>query len=741
MKKFIAIMLSMLIVFSATAMMGFAADVDTITSFAISSLVEVNDSAPTVEWFLAEDGNYYLFVPTSISTALCKVSFEAGGEVKIDGEKVENGSMISLNGKTAFDVSCGLKTYNVKIIEETELASIFITTASGSLDAIHADKEHKEEGYIKIIDANGLTSQYDGDLEYIKGRGNSTWKMEKKPYNLKLDKKADLFGMGKSKKWSLIANHSDTSLMRNAIIYSVAGEVLEYTPKYTPVDLYINNDYMGSYILTTRVEVGDNRVEIENLDDANEDANPDVDFDSLPLAGTRGQYSGLMEGTQKWVEIPNDPEDISGGYLMEMEIADRYDSEISGFVSDGGQPVIFKNPEYATENEVKYISGVYQNFEDAVMAENGTNENGDYYTALCDIITFQKFYAINEWASNMDCGLTSTYLYKPQGDDKLYAGPVWDFDIAFGNNSSNRYGCNYMNPEEFTVCFGRQYKNTIFGQADVKKVPTLFNALCQKEDFVAGVKTVWDNEIVSVINEMNATELDAYAAKIEGSAVANAIRWNIYGTTNVDEIKEKFKADVDFVKDFSTKRAAFLTENFGTVQKQKNANRIENLINAILGGLGSMNFDEILNILSKLGDIVGGLLGGFDIGGLLGGLDLGGLLGGLFGGGGDEETEEPSDDEDMWGDDGMNSEPNDDTTSQEPAPSEPADDNTTTDNSNNESADNNYNDDNFNTDDDSDDDSQQTSGTPVKTNSALFKWIAIIAFAIVVIGVLFFLFL
>ncbi len=592
MKKALAFILAFVVIFASTSMIGFAATEDTIDSFSVSAISFTEETVPTVEWFLAEDGNYYLFMPTSINTALCRVSFVADGDVTIDGYKVQNGGMISLAGKSSISVVCGAKTYNIKIIAETELASVFITTESGSLNAIYADKEHKEAGYIQVIGEDGFTYEYNGDLEYIKGRGNSTWQMEKKPYNIKLDKKADLFGMGKSKKWSLIANHGDTSLMRNAIIYSVAGEVLDYTPKYTPVDLYINNDYMGSFILTTRVEADDNRVEIDNLDDANEDANPDIDFDTLPLAGTRGQYSGLMEGTQKWVEIPNDPDDISGGYLMEMEIADRYDGEISGFVSNGGQPVTFKNPEYATESEVKYISGIYQNFEDAVMSEDGYNANGDYYTDLCNAETFQKFYAINEWASNMDCGLTSTYMYKPQGDDKLYAGPVWDFDIALGNNENDRYGCNYMNPEEFTVCFGRQYKNTIFGQADIKKVPTLFNALCQKEDFVAGVKNVWDNEILEVVNAMNETEIDAYADRIEGSAVANAIRWNIYGTTDINTIKSNFNADVNLVKDFSTRRAIFLTNNFGTVQTT------------------DVESGALDGILSGLGDVVEGIIGG-----------------------------------------------------------------------------------------------------------------------------------
>ncbi len=715
MKKILAVILALVLIFPATAMIAYAAGGETVATFSISAVSLTDGNTPTTEWFLAEDGNYYLFVPTSISTALCKVSFVSDGAVTIDGDKVDNGSVISLEGKSSLAVSCKGKTYNVKIIAETELASVFITTESGSLDAIHADKEYKEAGYIQIIGEDGLTREYDGGLEYIKGRGNSTWKMEKKPYNIKLDKKADLFGMGKSKKWSLIANHSDTSLMRNAIIYSVAGEVLEYTPKYTPIDLYINNEYMGSYILTTRVEVDDNRVEIDNLDDANEAANPDVDFDSLTLAGTRGQYSGLIDGTQKWVEIPNDPEDISGGYLMEMEIADRYDSEISGFVSNNGQPVIFKNPEYATESEVKYISGIYQSFEDAVMSDDGYNDEGVYYTDLCDVETFQKFYAINEWASNMDCGLTSTYLYKPQGDDKLYAGPVWDFDIALGNNDNGRYGCNYKNPEEFTVCFGRQYKNTILGQADVKRVPTLFNALCQKEDFVAGVKTVWDNEIASVVKAMNETKLDEYAQKIEGSAVANAIRWNIYGTTDVDAIKADFKSDVAFVKDFSTKREAFLTENFGTVQKQPGGFDIDNLIDAIVGGIGSMDFGGILDALSSVGGI------------------LSGLIGGLFGG--DEETPEAPDDgnsdsDGMWGE----SPSTDDNSSQSPAPSTPSDD-SSNDNSNDAPINNSGN--NSGTSNSTNNSSQATSGTPAETDGGNWGfWLAFVVIILVVLGIL-----
>jgi len=189
MKKALAFILAFVVIFASTSMIGFAATEDTIDSFSVSAISFTEETVPTVEWFLADDGNYYLFIPTSISTALCRVSFVADGDVTIDSYKVQNGGMVSLAGKSSISVSCGAKTYNVKIIAETELASVFITTESGSLDAIYADKEHKEPGYIQVIGEDGLTYEYDGDLEYIKGRGNSTWKMEKKPYNIKLDKK------------------------------------------------------------------------------------------------------------------------------------------------------------------------------------------------------------------------------------------------------------------------------------------------------------------------------------------------------------------------------------------------------------------------------------------------------------------------------------------------------------------------------------------------------------------------
>lgn len=581
MKKLIAIVLAMIISLSCLSVVVSAAEDSAISSFAIESVAEIeaeagkgDGAAVKTDWYEI-DGTYYLFVPSAIDLANAKISFNADADVFVGSTKLVNGEVTdAFNGKTEVTLTCDGENFKVIIINESTVASVFIETESGSLDAIHADKSHKEEGNITIMNSDGLSAEYKGVLEYIKGRGNSTWNMEKKPYNIKLDKKADLFDMGKSKKWSLIANHSDESLARNVAAYYAAKEAgMPYTPLFVACDVYINSEYQGAYLLTTRVEVDDTRVDIDNLDDVNEEIcidkfGEDFDMDTLKKRGHYGRWAGLLQNTQKWVEVPETGnEDVTGGYILEMELANRYSDEICGFVTSRSQPLTLKSPEYASESQVKYISDYYQRFEDAVFSKYGKNGLGEYYTELADMDSLAKFYAINEWASNQDCGLTSTYFYKPAGE-KLFAGPVWDFDICFANNDSGRFGCDYMNPEEFTVCFGRQYRNTFFGKYDVHEVPHIFNALCQKEDFVAAVKRVWDDEVKAAVEKTSAM-LSTYADANMGSAVMNAIRWNIFGTYDISEIKAEYKEAVKTVYDFATVRAGFLTANFGTVQVQE----------------------------------------------------------------------------------------------------------------------------------------------------------------------------
>lgn len=591
MKKLLAVILAAATLLSCVSLIGYADETTALSDFAVSSAFDGETPEDAAElktsWFNSGD-NYYLFVPSSIGTEEVTVNFEPkNAAVTVDGVSVADGGTISLEGKDEITVKCGDSKYNVDIIAESKVASVFIETDSGSLDYIHEKKGNEEEGNISIIGADGADVEYAGRLE-IKGRGNSTWQMEKKPYNIKLDSKENLFGMGKTKKWSLIANHGDPSLIRNVLAYQAAENAgMPYTPQFTPVDVYINNYYMGSYLLTTRIGVDGSNVDIYDLEGETEDANED-DLDTYPQAGVYGRFAGLLEGTKKWYDIPNNPDEITGGYIIEMELANRYADEASGFVTTRSQPFTMKSPEYLTKDQIDYISGYYQSVEDAIFEGKSMEE----LNKLCNVESLAQMYLLNEWCSNMDFGLTSTYFYKPVGDT-LYCGPAWDFDIAFGNNGSERFGNDYNDPSKWTVCYNRMYRNTVFGTADIEEKSTVFNVLTKNEDFVKELEKVWNNGFSDAIDETIKWVKDEYTEAIRGSAIANAIRWNIFGTTDVDDIDGRLDNMFVTAIEFADVKADTISKGVGEVQNDAPQT------NAVVKALKSIPV-AINNIFEKL---------------------------------------------------------------------------------------------------------------------------------------------
>lgn len=586
MKKLISIVLALITAFSAFAVCGFAGEAQSLTLSVAQADLNSDDADRIVDWYKA-DGEYYLFIPAAINYDLaCLKAVGTAQNISIDGEPYTEGKTLRqvLGDKTQITVTADGKDYKVNILNGSKTASVFIETESGSLDYIHEKKGNSESGNIEIVSGLGI-SVYDGKLSSIKGRGNSTWEMEKKPYNIKLDKKTDLFGMGKSKKWCLIANHGDSSLIRNVLAYEAAKRAgMFYTPQYEPVDLYINHEYMGSYLLMTKIEVDKNRINIQDLEEANEEANAGVDIESLSRGGVYGKYAGLLENTMKWVEIPNDPEDISGGYVLEMELANRYADEISGFVTSRSQPITMKSPEYASKAQMQYISDYYQKVEDAVFNDADMQTLGK----LINIESLAQMYLLNEWCGNMDASLTSTYFYKPV-NDVLYAGPAWDFDIAFGNNDSERFGNDYNDPTKWTVCYNRQYRNTVFGSWDVDEKPTLYNRVTKNSAFVEQAEKVWKGYMNAAVSDTVAYVKNIYITATEGSALANAVRWDIFGTRDISKIKTEYEAATAVALNYATTKANVISNGIGTVHDDApETNAFVKVFKNILAGINDL---------------------------------------------------------------------------------------------------------------------------------------------------------
>ena len=564
-KSVTAFLLVLTLAFSVFAVSGaFAEEAEPLSSFAVSAKGSGENSSAlgTVSWWKSDvDGKYYMFMPSKSDLSSITVWFAASDDVMCGDVKLENGAATTVfaNGGE-FVLSVGDKDYTVVFLNSSKLPTMFINTPEGGLDRIHADKDYKEKGCTMLaINSKGKVD-YNAALASMKGRGNSTWNYPKKPYNIKLDSKAKLFGMEKAKNWCLIANYGENSLIRNQLVYTMGAAIgMKETPDCKNIDLYVNGEYQGVYLITEKVEINKNRVDIFDLEEATEEANPGVDLSTLSPLGVRGKFSGYLENTQKWYDIPNNPENITGGYLLELDFSERYEAEASGFVTQNSQSVVIKSPEYASEAQVKYISQYWQEFEDALYSSDGYNDLDKSISDYIDITSFARSYLVQEWASNWDVGLSSTFFYKDL-DGKLIAGPIWDFDESLGNARGARDGIDLTDPKNIHAKVRNLFYDSLMGSNDVKATPNIFALAYRHADFAEAVEEQIKNNLVPAAQKLMNSTFDDYVNSVRSSAIMNAIRWNTYGTNEISAITEQYDTEIESIRDFINIRTPFLAE-------------------------------------------------------------------------------------------------------------------------------------------------------------------------------------
>lgn len=322
------------------------------------------------------------------------------------------------------------KAIPVKVTKGSGLNTLYLTSSdpeNAGRDFVDADKSNKATGSMKLVKANG-TVVYDGELTQIKGRGNSTFRYyDKKPYQIKLAAGADLLGTGESvKTWVLLANYPDATLLRDKLFKDLAaGLEMDYTPSGGWVELYYDGEYRGVYELSEKNTVGTSGVDIQNMEDAYTALNSTYGTDMQVTEDTTA-WGKRYQYTQGLVE----PEDVTGGYLLELNKT-SYD-EASGFITAKDMAINVKSPEWAGKAAMDYISAYYQAFETAVYSPDGYNvETGKYYYDYCDLESLVKMYLVQSLSGNCDAFFSSLFFYKEKGE-KMYAGPIWDMEIALG---------------------------------------------------------------------------------------------------------------------------------------------------------------------------------------------------------------------------------------------------------------------------------------------------------------------
>ena len=282
----------------------------------------------------------------------------------------------------------------------TNLPHVYIDTFNGRNISSKTTYVYARMWY---VDENDNVTFFDS-LE-IRGRGNATWGLAKKPYKLKFHEKEKLLGKGyaKAKKWTLLANHGDKTLIRNAVTRQMSEWLgMEFNPAAKFVDLTFNDRYDGTYQISDQVEVRPHRVGVTEQD--------------WPLSETS---------------------DITGGYLLEA-----ISSDVT-FRTNKGVPIRIHYPE---EDEISseqrnYIQNFIQNFEQRLYSDVFDDKN-EGYRPLVDSTSLADWYVCTEISGNVD-GFYSTYFNKDQQDDHIYWGPLWDYDIAYNNDNRDREGKGY----------------------------------------------------------------------------------------------------------------------------------------------------------------------------------------------------------------------------------------------------------------------------------------------------------
>lgn len=344
-----------------------------------------------------ESSTFTVILPTTTDFSELKLSLVTEGEsVTVGGSKFDEGKAYNLSSPLKVTVKVGKKSKDYTIIaKNTGLPVVRITTPQKQ-DI--TSKEEWLEGAEMVIDKADGTRDYEGTMS-IRGRGNSTWRYDKKPYALKLDKKAEILGMPKDKRWVLLANYIDRTLMRNDLAFWLSRQTnLPYTVSGKFVEVELNGKHMGNYYLCEQVKIGKDRVNITE-----------------------------MEPNEK------DPEKITGGYLLEI---DGYFDDEKRFRSPiFDQPYQVKSPDddELSDEAFQYIQDYVAMMEKTLETQKAVRKRE--YVNYLDVDSSIEFLLLEEVASNSDfynfftaAGTHSTYLYKDR-DGKLFYGPIWDFDF------------------------------------------------------------------------------------------------------------------------------------------------------------------------------------------------------------------------------------------------------------------------------------------------------------------------
>ena len=388
------------------------------------------------------------------------------------------------------------------------------------------------EGEINHLD--DPHNEYSGNIG-IETRGNSTQMFEKKTYTIELwdenmeDQSLALLGMAEEEDWILHAMVIDKTQFRVPLSFDLSREMGHYASNYRFVELVINDEYRGLYILTEKIKRDNNRVDIAKLD------------------------SEDIEGRA-----------VTGGYILRIDWTwdiDEDDYFNSNYDSQGGEYMKYQyyypKAENIQQNQKDYIKAWMDVFEDAVFS-NDFFANGIRYTDLINVTSFTDFLIINELSKNSDGYKLSTYMHKDRtdSDDRLHAGPIWDFDQTYGMSAV----CSNYDPTGWTYLQEQEWCE------DLQSMPMFWQSMMSDTVFTNHLSCRWSAlrqgplHIDSLFHR-----IDAMNTYVGEAVTRNFIQWDFQGENIWIEPYplplETHEEEVEYMKNWIQERIEWLDLN------------------------------------------------------------------------------------------------------------------------------------------------------------------------------------
>lgn len=478
-------------------------------------------------WLDEESGVFYFFLPSFAQGLPIEFPLAEEETLLLNDSPIPDGYRLNWDENALFQITSQDINAILAVVNSDNIPSMFIHTDHQNKELLYEDVNYTDTGNICIYTENG-TLQYEGNIDKFSGRGNQTWTRPKKPFSLKLTTPAPLLGLEEGRNWVLLAMFYESTNLTSKLALDIASEMgLAYTSQSTWVDLYIDGEYAGLYLLAEQIGVRESGVDIYDLEKENAQINSNLD--SYPTFSTENMKGYLLTETRT----------ISGGYLIEKEFTERYPDCLSGFITDSNYSFVIKEPEHASKEQVDYIRNHFQTAENLIYA------NSDECFEYIDIESFAKKFLLEEFFYNQDANGSSAFFYKDINADLIYCGPAWDYDNAM---------CRNMTCTDYTGSLLDQDSPEALLRVDRLD---WWQYLYNNETFYTELSESYAS-ILPVLIEYRDTIIDTYADHICKASQMDSMRWDYTSHYFYNE----YSNNVRHLKFFWAKRMEYLCKRW-----------------------------------------------------------------------------------------------------------------------------------------------------------------------------------